>query len=238
MSADPQLNPVGTAEDVTAEPGTNRPSGVAPSSPMIRNAADLEVWRERLSSDRSGVAAILDEHGRPRLMTEGENGRMYVSSTGGEEDGAPWDPAEMELFFYGPFTVIHPPTSLPPWPMTAIEQEYLSNLSAIVKLDELRKAGAITEDDAEILRAGLDAGPSLLIDNVKLRSALAARDPETLDPRIETADPRIDRLAAMFPLSEYTSELAKTYAFKLLAVAADVDRLHGFVRVNLDQQHG
>jgi len=144
--------------------------------PIIRDAADLQVWQELLSNDRHGVAAILDEHGRPRLLTEGEDGKMYVTSVDDEEGDTPWDSAEKELFFYGPFTVIHPPTSLPPWPMSAIEQKYLSALSAIVKLDELRKAGAITEDDAEILRAGLDAGPGLMIDNVKLRCSLAARD--------------------------------------------------------------
>ena len=160
---------------MSADPaGTTTP--VAPSSPMIHNAADLEVWRERLSGDRFGIAAILDEHGRPRLLGEDEDGTMIVTSTGGEEDDDSWDSAEKELFFYGPFTVIHPPTSLPPWPMTAIDEEYLSALAAIVKVDELRKAGVITEDDAEILRAGLDAGPSLMIDNVKLRCSLAARD--------------------------------------------------------------
>ena len=79
--------------------------------PIIRVAADLQVWQELLSNDRHGVAAILDEHGRPRLLTEGEDGKMYVTSVDDEEGDTPWDPAEKELFFYGPFTVIHPRAS-------------------------------------------------------------------------------------------------------------------------------
>ncbi len=84
---------------------------IAPASPIIRNATDLEFWRERLSRERFSQALILDKNSQQRLMTEGDDGKLYLTCkmylAGYEEGDAPWDLAETELHFYGPFTVIH-----------------------------------------------------------------------------------------------------------------------------------
>ena len=144
---------------------------VIAGSAVIATMDDLYAWQERLSSDRHGTAVLLDQHGHPRLMQEHEDGQMYVTSVDNEDGAAPWDLVKRELIFYGPFTVIHPAAR-------GAETDYLSVLAGGVKAAGLREAGTITSEDNKVLRAGFDAGRSLLIDNVKLRSALSARDAE------------------------------------------------------------
>ena len=147
-------------------------------SAIISTKDDLAAWMELLVDDRHGTAVVLDQHGHPRLMEEHEHRQMYVTSVDDEDGDAPWDPAEKELFFYGPFTVIHPPLPLPPSIASSVEDDYLSALAGGAKAAELHKFGTITTDDNKVLRAGFDAARSLLVDNVRLRSALAARDAE------------------------------------------------------------
>ena len=77
-------------------------------NPLITTADELCEWQLWLGEEGGPTAAIIDSHNRPRLMCESEDGILYATSPYSEEDEGFWVPAAMELWAYGPFTVIHP----------------------------------------------------------------------------------------------------------------------------------
>ena len=95
-------------EMCAGEPGGLAVSTEPTPNPNIVTPHDLGRWQEWLGEAGGLQAAITDSHDRPRLMSEGEDGVMYVTSPYTEDDENIWTKADVELWAYGPFTVVHP----------------------------------------------------------------------------------------------------------------------------------